>query len=140
MLGTTHLLFSFLFGSLIFDYVHPTSLIAKIIFAVLLLAGTFLPDLDLKIPALKHRGIFHTIWPVIIILIANAVFAKYLPFPIIALAIGYGSHLLADSLTKFGIAPIYPLSKQKISGPIDTGSILEYALAAIVLTYLLLKI
>lgn len=140
MLGTTHLLFSFLFGSLFLDYFFPGSLIAKIIFASLLLAGTFLPDLDLKIPALKHRGIFHTIWPVIIILIVNVAFAKYLPFPIIALAIGYGSHLLADSLTKFGIAPLFPLSKQEIRGPIKTGSISEYILAAIVLTYLLLKV
>lgn len=140
MLGATHLLFSFLFGSLFLDYVFPGSLVAKIIFAALLLAGTFLPDLDLKIPALKHRGVFHTIWPVIIILIVNAVFAKYLPFPIIALAIGYGSHLIADSITKFGTMPLYPLSKQKISGPIDTGSISEYILAAIVLTYLLLKV
>ena len=140
MLSSTHLLFSFLFGSLFLDYIHPSTLIAKIVFAALLLIGTGIPDIDLRIPSLKHRGILHTIWPVILILILNAVFAKYLPFSIAALALGYGSHLLADAITKEGIIPLYPLTRQEIKGPIKVGSIAEFILAAIVLTYLLLRI
>jgi membrane-bound metal-dependent hydrolase YbcI (DUF457 family) len=135
MLGTTHLLFSFLFGSFLFNYLSPPTLLGKIIFAALLLIGTFFPDLDLKIPALKHRGIFHTIWPVLLILIVNFVFMKY---SILALAIGYGSHLIADSLTVFGVAPIYPISEKRIRGPIKTGSFTEFCIAAVILTFLLL--
>jgi membrane-bound metal-dependent hydrolase YbcI (DUF457 family) len=140
MLNSTHLLFSFLFGSLFLDYIHPSSLIAKIIFAALLLIGTSLPDLDLKIPSLKHRGILHTIWPVILILILNVVLARFLPFSIAALALGYGSHLFADAITKEGVTPLSPLSKQEIKGPIKVGSLAEFVVAAIILTYLLLRI
>jgi len=140
MLGTTHLLFSFLFGSLFLDYVYPSSLIAKIVFAVLLLVGTSLPDLDLKIPSLKHRGILHTIWPIILILILNVVLAGFLPFSIAALALGHGSHLFADAITKEGVAPLFPLTRQEIRGPIKVGSLAEFIIAAIILTYLLLRI
>ena len=140
MLSSTHLLFSFLFGSLFLDYIHPATLFAKIMFAALLLIGTSLPDIDLKFPTLKHRGILHTIWPVVIILVANYFLRNYMPFSITALALGYGSHLFADAITKEGVAPLYPLSKQEIKGPIKVGSLAEFVLAAIVLTYLLLRI
>lgn len=140
MLNSTHLLFSFLFGSLFLDYIHPASLLAKVVFAALLLIGTSFPDLDLRIPSLKHRGILHTIWPIILVLILNAVLARFLPFSITAFALGYGSHLFADALTKEGVKPLYPLSKQEIKGPIKVGSIVEFILAAIILTYLLLRI
>jgi membrane-bound metal-dependent hydrolase YbcI (DUF457 family) len=140
MLSSTHLLFSFLFGSLFLDYIHPSSLIAKIIFAALLLAGTSLPDLDLRIPSLKHRGILHTIWPIVLILIVNYFLKSFIPFSIAALALGYGSHLFADAITKEGVKPLAPLSKQEIRGPIKVGSLSEFVIAAIVLTYLLLRI
>jgi inner membrane protein len=139
MLSSTHLLFSFLFGSFLLTYAHPTSLLAKIIFAALLLIGTSLPDLDLKIPSLKHRGILHTIWPVILVLIVNAIFAKYLPFSIAALALGYGSHLFADAITKEGVAPLYPFTRQEIKGPIKVGSWAELVIATIVLAFLLVR-
>jgi len=140
MLSSTHLLFSFLFGSLVLDYIHPASLIAKIIFAALLLIGTSFPDLDLRIPSLKHRGILHTIWPIVLILIVNYFLKNYVPFSIAALALGYGSHLFADALTKEGVKPLYPLTRQEIKGPIKVGSLSEFVIAAIVLTYLLLRI
>lgn len=121
------------------DYLHVGSFTTRVIFAALLLAGAFIPDLDLKIRSLKHRGILHTIWPVILILIANFFLSKYLPFSIAALAIGYTSHLVADMLTPFGVAPIYPLHQHRIRGPIETGSIFEHALAAIILAFLLVR-
>lgn len=139
MLGTTHLLFSLLFGSILFDYVHPSSLIAKLVFAVLLLSGTFLPDLDLKLPFLKHRGLLHTLWPVILVLIVNVSLEIFLQVSIAALAFGWGSHLIADCLTPFGIAPIYPLYKGKIKGPIRTGSWLEKLICGLILVYLIIK-
>jgi inner membrane protein len=139
MLGYTHLLFSFLFGSFLLDYFYPASLLAKVIFAALLLIGTFLPDIDQKIPGVKHREIFHTIWPVVLVLIANFFLQKYFNFSVIALAIGYGSHLFADMLTPCGIAPISPLHKHRIRGPIKTGSFFEFCLAAVIMTFLLLR-
>ena len=139
MLGSTHLLFSFLFGSFLFDYFHPSSWFAKIAFAALLLIGTFLPDVDQKIPGVKHREIFNTIWPIVLILIINFFLHKYVNFSVIALAIGYGSHLLADMMTPCGVAPISPIHEHRIRGPIKTGSIFEFCLAAVILTFLLLK-
>lgn len=139
MLGSTHLLFSFLFGSFLLSYLHIGGFAGRIIFAALLLVGAFLPDIDLKMPFTKHRGIFHTIWPVLLILIANFFLAKYLPFSIAAIAIGYGSHLVADAMTPFGIAPLHPLAKYEIKGPIRTGGIVEHILAAIILAFLLVR-
>jgi membrane-bound metal-dependent hydrolase YbcI (DUF457 family) len=140
MLSSTHLLFSFLFGSLFLNYVHSLSLISKFIFVALLLIGTVLPDLDLKIPALKHRGLFHTIWPIILILIVNLFLKKYVSFSITALALGYGSHLFADALSQEGVTPLAPLSKEKIKGPIRVGSIAEFIIAVLILSYLFLRI
>ena len=139
MLGSTHLLFSFLFGSFLMSYLHVGGFVGKIIFAALLLVGTFLPDTDLHSSFTKHRGIFHTIWPIILILIANFFLSKYLSLSIAAMAIGYSSHLVADAMTPFGITPLHPLSQYKIKGPIKTGSIVEHILAAIILAYLLVR-
>ncbi|MEM2954530.1 MAG: metal-dependent hydrolase [Candidatus Nanoarchaeia archaeon] len=126
MLGATHLLFSFFFGSLFFKFISANTLINKIIFTIVLLIGTFLPDLDIKLK-LKHRGYTHTIWPVILALIFGGVFSK-VQFIALTFALGYGSHLFVDMLTPFGIAPFLPIYKRKISGPIETGSILEFGI------------
>ncbi|HKZ49989.1 MAG TPA: metal-dependent hydrolase [Candidatus Nanoarchaeia archaeon] len=136
MLGSTHLLFSLLLGSFYFNYLKPDSIIAKLVFASLLLIGTSLPDIDLKLPV-KHRGIFHTIWPVVIILIANFFLSQYIPFSIAALAFGYGVHIATDALTPRGVSPIWPLHKQRIRGPIRTGSMLELGIASAVLVAIL---
>jgi len=138
MLSTTHLLFSLLFGSFLFDYIHPISLLGKIIFAAFLLAGTFIPDLDSKLPFFRHRGVFHTIWPVALVLIASLLLQK-LQFMLLPFALGYGSHLLADMVTSFGVAPIFPISKHKIKGPVKTGSFLELVLASVVLAVLFIR-
>ena len=139
MLGSTHLLFSLLFGSFLFDY-FPSTLFLKIIFAALLMVGTFLPDLDLKFRFLQHRGILHSIWPIILILIVNYFLTKQIGFSIIAMAIGYGSHLAADMLTPCGVALIAPLHKKRIRGPIETGSVWEFGVSAIVFAILLFRI
>lgn len=139
MLGSTHLLFSLLFGSFLFDY-FPNTLFLKITFAALLMVGTFLPDLDLKFKFLEHRGILHSVWPIILILVVNFFLTKQTGFSIIAMAIGYGSHLAADMLTPCGVAPIAPLHKARIRGPIETGSIWEFGVSAIVFAILLFRI
>lgn len=98
-----------------------------------------MPDLDLYVKFLKHRGIFHTIWPVIIIVIINFIVTKFSFISIAALALGYGSHLFVDMLTPFGIAPIYPLDSRRIRGPIKAGSTAEFAIAAILVALLLIR-
>lgn len=138
MLSTTHLLFSLLFGSFLFDYLHPSSFIGKILFAAFLLAGTFIPDLDSKLPFFKHRGIFHTIWPVIGILIAGFWLEK-MRFLLLPFVVGYGSHLIADMITPFGVAPVFPLSKHRIRGPVKTGSFLELGIATAILAIILVR-
>ena len=139
MLGSTHLLFSLLLGSFYFNFVNPEGILSKIVFASLLLVGTFLPDMDLKIPGLKHRGIFHTIWPIVLILVLNALLADFLPFSIAVLALGYGVHLATDALTPYGVAPIWPLHKQRVRGPIRTGSLAELGIASGVLVLILVR-
>jgi|GEM_PF-2309442 len=137
MLGSTHLLFSLLLGSFWFNFSAPESLLAKIAFAAFLLIGTFLPDIDIKLPV-KHRGIFHTIWPIVLILVLNAIFSDYLPFSIAALALGYGIHVATDAMTPYGIAPLWPFHKQRIKGPVRTGSLLELGIASAIIVVILI--
>ena len=138
MLNTTHLLFSLFFSSFLINYLPANSLAAKIIFAALLLAGTFIPDIDLKIPFLKHRGVFHTAWPVIFAAAAGFFLPKmqFLFFPF---AIGYASHLFADMITPFGVAPFFPLIKKRIRGPVKTGTFLELGISAVILAIMLVR-
>lgn len=138
MLSTTHLLFSLFFSSFLFGYIHPTSLIGKIVFAALLLAGTFIPDLDLKIPFFRHRGVFHTAWPAALVLVAGFFLPK-MQFLLFPFAVGYGSHLIADMITPFGVAPFFPLIKRRIKGPVKTGSFLELGISALILAILLIR-
>ena len=53
--------------------------------------------------------------------------------------IGYTAHLAADMLTVEGIKPLYPLSKEKIQGPLKTGSILETFIGAAVVMFFLVQ-
>ncbi|MGB9675521.1 MAG: metal-dependent hydrolase, partial [Candidatus Nanoarchaeia archaeon] len=114
MLGTTHLLFSFLFGSFIFKFVGGT-FITKVFWTSALLAGTFLPDLDMKFKFLEHRGLLHTIWLPLALLILGGLVTKlqilFLPF-----AIGFLSHLFADALNPSGVAFFAPISNYRLCG------------------------
>jgi len=71
-----------------------------------------------------HRGLFHSIFiPLAIFLILH----YWLGWTYIGLAIalGYISHLIADSLTIEGVNFLHPISKFHVSGFIRTGSFLE---------------
>ena len=67
----------------------------------------------------KHRGILHSIFPLIILYFTN--FYAFL---------GYFSHLLLDALTKKGINPFN--SKFKIKWIVSTNSILEKTLSFLI--------
>lgn len=93
---------------------------------VLLLAT--LPDSDLRVPFLSHRGPTHTL--LFLLAVAGLLGAAgwvvagrtglaerslLAAFAFLVGALGIGSHLLADVLTPMGIAPFWPLSSRNYS-------------------------
>lgn len=107
---------------------------SKIIFILITLAATFIPDADTKFSTLgkrktlrpvqlftKHRGIFHSFS---ILFLITAVFVLFLPIAALPFFLGYGLHLFLDSFTIDGIAPFYP-SKKRIYGKVRNGSNIE---------------
>lgn len=90
---------------------------------VLLLAT--LPDSDLRVPFLSHRGPTHTL--LFLLVVAGALGAAgwvvagqaglterstLAAFAFLVGVLGIGSHLLADVLTPMGIAPFWPVSSR----------------------------
>ncbi|GGF92812.1 metal-dependent hydrolase [Paenibacillus abyssi] len=68
------------------------------------------------VPWLKHRGMSHTIWAVILWGAIGAGLENHLRIEGIMMVAtaGYASHLLADTLTPSGIKWFYPLYKKSI--------------------------
>ena len=69
-----------------------------------------------------HRTLTHSIFfmGVISLIIWKLFDGYYIPF-----VIGYGSHLVLDSVTKQGVNFIYPIKQFRISGFIKTGGLFE---------------
>lgn len=142
MLWTTHLAI----GLLVYAFFIKLGLLPdNQLTLVLVLLGAILPDIDhprsfiaqlgywsrtgsRMISWAGHRGVAHTIWAVILVF-----FIVYLIFPelglgmnaMLAVTLGYFSHLVADSLTVEGVAWFYPYSSKRASGPVRTGGFLE---------------
>ena len=129
MLIRTHLLITIFFILILFSSVEN-----KAVFVVVALIATFIPDIDTKFSKLgkkrifrplqffvSHRGFFHSF---IFLGLITLIFALLLSKIIFAFVLGYGLHLLADSLTIQGIRPFYPF-KTRIKGRIKTGGRLE---------------
>lgn len=106
----------------------------KIIFVVIALLSTFIPDIDSKYSTLgkrkvfrpaqlvmKHRGIWHSFS---LLLPLTALIVYFYPIGALPFFVGYSFHLLADSFTIEGIRPFYPL-KKSINGKIKTGGHFE---------------
>ena len=125
-----------IFPSLITNH----NIYSQIIFCVILLTSTSLPDIDTKdskisrkIPILPsllsiftvHRGIIHSIYPVIIL---SVVLYQYNGFYTFAFIIGYSSHLILDALTLQGVNFFHPFAQFHVKGFIKTGSIFELIL------------
>ncbi len=109
----------------------------KIIFIIMVLVGTVIPDLDNPNSVFgkfivfrpmqfffKHRGILHSLTVALFISVLIAIF-----FPIFSLGffLGYGIHLFVDAFTKDGIRPFWPL-KILAKGPLVTGGKIEEAI------------
>jgi inner membrane protein len=149
MKAYTHLAFGFFSGLLLMDYF---SIGNKYLFFVLVLFGAILPDIDTpnskishKIPVIpkvlnvfsKHRGIFHSVFIAILLGLFVSYFSKAYG---IALFLGYGSHLLIDGLTKKGVNLLHPISKLRISGPIETGKLWELVLLVVIVAGIVLNL
>ena len=136
MLYRTHLLFSILVFLLLRYF---TGIKAGLLFFVLLVSSSFIPDLDhpnskigqkFKILSktlnkiFKHRGFLHSIiLPFLIYFIFAYIFElKEVGF---AVAAGIISHLFLDLLTKDGLSLLSPFSDKKIKGFISVGKISE---------------
>lgn len=125
MLLRTHLSITIFFVLFLLPFVDN-----KLVFIIVALIATFIPDVDSRFSTIghkkiarilqlftKHRGMIHSFTFLI-----SLVFFLVLFFPRIALGffLGYGLHLFADGFTVEGIRPFYP-SKKKMSGRIRTG-------------------
>ena len=135
MLFYTHIVIGIVFFLLLKDYFTGGN---EIIFFILVLLGSVLPDIDdgkSKIKKasgilgsmisflFKHRGIFHSlIFALGLFFLTKYVWRGYYAW---GLFIGYLAHLLGDALTPMGIQFLYPFSSWKIRGPIKVGSLGE---------------
>jgi len=129
MLLKTHLAISIFFILLLLPVVED-----KIIFVIVALVATYIPDIDSRYSKLgrkrifrilqwmsKHRGMIHSYTFLLTITIFLVLFIPVLAF---GFFLGYGLHLLADSFTIAGIQPFYPF-KNKSCGIIRTGKRIE---------------
>jgi inner membrane protein len=146
MLFLTHLVVASIFFLLLRSVTSEGYIL---IIAFLVFLGSIFPDIDEPHSKInqwsgfigkiitfftKHRGIFHSFWPYIIFSAILSYFSRW-PYGL-AFFIGYLSHFFSDSLTRMGIAPLYPFSEQRIYGPVRVGSWMEYVLLGIFLLFL----
>jgi membrane-bound metal-dependent hydrolase YbcI (DUF457 family) len=130
MRAGTHIVVAVLFGLITDLFLGVSSLL---VFYGLIMFSFLLPDIDYAKSTLGrwtplvglfvgHRGFFHSLWA----LLGFSVLA-YITSPsfFLPVAIGYGSHLLADMLNPKGILLFHPFGK-KICRRIRTGSLLEF--------------
>ncbi|GAB3411870.1 hypothetical protein GCM10027435_04040 [Haloparvum alkalitolerans] len=95
---------------------------------VVAVGGATVPDLDLRVPFLPHRGPTHTVWFAAAVAAACALGGGALgagsgalaavgvgAFAALAGAVAIGSHLLADAMTPMGIRPFAPLRDDRYS-------------------------
>lgn len=95
--------------------------------AVVSVALASLPDYDLRVPFVSHRGITHTVWFAAVVgavLGGVGVLASgpaTWPTPVLAVfgatvgVVVVGSHVAADALTPMGVEPFAPLSDANYS-------------------------
>ena len=150
MNGLTHMLIGILFGMLYFDYIGVGGgFTIKALFAAFLIFGALLPDADQpnsyvsrKIPIIswftKHRGVMHSIWIPLLLFVTAIIYPRYEIY-LMAIIIGYLTHLAADSITLQGIRPFQPFNIFHLRGPIQTGGITETILAALIVIFMVVK-
>lgn len=129
MMLKTHLMFAIFVSLVFFKYVNN-----QVVFIIMVIVATILPDLDSKnstygkneifapIQSLtEHRGFIHSFTTAVIL---ASLIAIWWPVASFGFFIGYCIHLITDSFTKEGIQPFWPF-KWKTSGPLVTGGKIE---------------
>ncbi len=130
MLFFTHVAGGLLLSLFMMLFISPDS---NLIFLILVIIGSLLPDIDCRTSKVgknkkvhklvEHRGIFHSI--LMAFLLYLLVELQLSSNVSLGFLIGYISHILLDGMTKKGVFPFYPL-KLKVKGNIKTGSLYEY--------------
>src|SRR3989344_5551677 len=125
MLKRTHLALGLAAGLYFFPHIKTD----KILFLIIVIAASVLPDLESGFSApKKHKGfslkstnlsfhknwLFHTYTLLIIVSILLTISYPVIAFPFF---LGYSFHLFLDSFSSQGISPFWPLKKR------STGSI-----------------
>jgi len=129
MLIRTHLAITLFLVLLLIENVS-----SPILFLVVAMFATYIPDIDSKNSRIghhlffrpiqwlsRHRGMIHSFSFLILV---TFFIALILPGVALGFFVGYGSHLFVDSFTIEGIRPFYP-SKKRSSGNVITGSLSE---------------
>ena len=112
--------------------------------------GAMIPDLDMRIPGIQHRGITHTVWFALVAGISLGVGGVVLGSSsgaLVAVGLGafgflvgtltVGAHLLADALTPMGVRPLEPVDDREVSldvakaaNPLANYALLSLGIAA----------
>ncbi|MEN7982185.1 MAG: metal-dependent hydrolase [Nanoarchaeota archaeon] len=129
MLIRTHLIIALFFSLIFLNYFDN-----KLLFLIIVLISTFIPDIDSRFSKLGkiiifrplqffagHRKIFHSF-----------LFLGLISFPLFFISktifygfiLGYGLHLFVDCFSVMGIKPFYPF-EYKVRGFIRTGGFFE---------------
>ncbi len=129
MLIKTHLVISLFAILVLLPFVN-----SKIVFIVVALLATYIPDIDAPESKfgskfyfrplqwfVKHRGFLHSFS---FLFLVSLIFVLFIPQLALGFFLGYGLHILLDSFTIQGVQIFYPF-KRRISGKIRTGSLLE---------------
>jgi len=136
MLLKTHFALGILMIIIFFEHVQNTFQ-NKLIFVIMVIVATAIPDLDDSVSSFgrymifrplqfftKHRGIVHSFT---IAVVLSFIIAIYWPVASLGFFIGYSVHLITDSFTITGIQPFWPL-KMKSRGWIHSGGRIEESL------------
>lgn len=150
MMATTHQTFGITFGLITLILLqligfYPSGLIEVIVFFLLVLLGSLLPDLDTTKSKLgrkllpisfvislfvKHRTATHSLLFVAVVggissFLCNALGVSQ--FYCLGLVIGTISHIAGDGLTNRGVPLLYPFIKRRFKAPLTfpTGSLKE---------------
>ena len=149
MLGKTHLAIGVLAALILLPFIDVPN---AFVFVIIVAIGALLPDIDHEKSTInkvcpvtrilpkffKHRGFFHSIFPVIILYFIFYSFDQN--FIGLSLSFGYLTHLISDSMTKMGINFLHPFSTFHLRGPIKTGTLFETLIFLGVIAGILVKL
>lgn len=138
MMFKTHLAIGALAGILLLKYFQPNH---AMLFSLIFLTASILPDIDTAKSVIgrrlwpvsavlslfvRHRGFLHTVW--VPFLVFLSVYTTGYSILGSAFALGYLTHIAADSITEEGVSFFQPVWKHNFRGFIKTGGKLEYVL------------